>query len=79
MSSICEYICVACNRTPKSLQWSPVDGTVAFGAGRSIAIAIFEEPAPQVEYTLHGHTGRVNCVHFIKHRSLKVADKSKYC
>jgi elongator complex protein 2 len=76
MSSICEYICVACNRTPKSLQWSPVDGTVAFGAGRSIAIAIFEEPAPQVEYTLHGHTGRVNCVQFIKHRSLKVADKN---
>ena len=69
MDVSCEYISIACNRTPKSLKWSPMNETVAYGAGSSVAVADFGGDAPKVEYTLHGHTARVNCVHFLTSRS----------
>ena len=65
----CEYISVACNRSPHSAKWSPRDDELVYGAGKSLAVTSFADPsAPLVRCALSLHRDRVNCVHFIQFR-----------
>ncbi|KAK9841002.1 hypothetical protein WJX81_004992 [Elliptochloris bilobata] len=57
-----EYTSVGCNRVANALDWSPT-GEVAYGAHS--AVAIYDVEAAKVVATLHGHTGRVNCVRWL--------------
>ena len=68
----CEYVSVACNRTPHSAKWSPGNDELVYGAGKSIAVTSFEDAsAPVVRCALSLHKDRVNCVHFIQCRDLQ--------
>ena len=68
----CEYISVACNRTPQSAKWSPGGAELVYAAGKSLAVTSFADPsAPVVSCSLSLHRDRVNCVHFIQFRDAK--------
>ncbi|XP_069075725.1 elongator complex protein 2 isoform X7 [Pleurodeles waltl] len=59
---MCHVACCA-NRTPQSVSWGRA-GLIAFGTCHSIALYHPEEKS--VVELLNGHTGRVNCVQWIK-------------
>ncbi|XP_078543812.1 elongator complex protein 2 isoform X1 [Lissotriton helveticus] len=57
------HVASCANRTPQSVSWGRV-GLIAFGTCNSIALYHPEEKS--VIELLNGHTGRVNCVQWIK-------------
>ena len=65
-----EYISVGVNRVPHCLSWGE-DDYVAYGAHNSVAIYDFKEQ--KNIYTLPGHSGRVNCVEWVRDSSGKEA------
>ena len=62
-----EYCSVACGRTPHSASWHTRTGTLAFVADRSVGLAEItpNDDVLKITGTLHGHTDKVNCVHWI--------------
>ncbi|XP_062566490.1 elongator complex protein 2-like [Saccostrea cucullata] len=71
------YISCGCNRTPQCVDWS-TSGTVCYGACHAVAIYHPEGYANghgSISHTLVKHTGRVNCVKWIRNTKAQASDE----
>ncbi|XP_061179769.1 elongator complex protein 2-like [Saccostrea echinata] len=71
------YISCGCNRTPQCVDWSS-SGNVCYGACHAVVIYHpegYAEGHGTISHTLVKHTGRVNCVKWIRNTNAFASDK----